>query len=143
MTTSKNRMPHRGDIFRGAINDLTQSDSTGWRRRDITFYRTEINAGQTYGYPRQGDSIVLIGISGESYSCRFSKPETQDRICLGTPASLKPWYRKNGYNDQHVNQVRRDGYQDHVYFEYIGEGSRFYIYPAKDYKGKRVWRSST
>lgn len=129
-------MPHKGDIFRGVISDLCQSDSTGWRRREIIFYRTTINGGRIYCYPRRGDSTVLIGTSDESYSCKFSKPETRDSICLGTPTSLKPWYRRNGYNDLHVNQMRRDGHQDHVYFEYIGEGSRFRIYTEKDYTGK-------
>ncbi len=131
-------MPQKGDVFRGVINDLAQSDSTGWRRREIVFYRATINGGKTYGYPRRGDPIVLIGASDESYSCKFSKPETRDSTCLGTPASLKPWYRKNGYDDHHVNQTRRDGHRDRVYFEYTGEGSKFRIYTEREYNNRRI-----
>ncbi len=126
-------MPHKGALFKGEITDLSLFDAKGWKRRDITFYKMPLKSARIYSYPSAGDYITLVDSSSNLYKCKFSKPDKQDHVCLGTPQKLKPWYHKEGYSDSHVNTIRDDGYRDKVYFEYTGDGLKFIIYTEKEF----------
>lgn len=120
-------MPKRGDIFVGKINDLSLWDATGWLRRDITFYKHELIRGEKFGYPTRCSRITLIDTDRERYELNFSKPETEDKVCLGTPSRLKPWYRKKRFDDKVINPNER------IYFVYTGREREFIILTGQEY----------
>jgi hypothetical protein len=126
--TMNGAMPKKGDIFEGKINDLSLWDADGWRRRDITFFKLEIRRRENFEYPTRNDRIVLIDTAGDRYELNFSKPETEDSVCLGTPSRLKPWYRKKGFNERFV------GSNEKVYFEYTGDRNEFIILTEQEYR---------
>lgn len=136
--TKVKKKPKKGDLFLGEINDLfhKKPDASGWWRRDIAFHKPELNSGQVYDYPSSGDYIILVDLTGGYYKCRFSKPDKATHVCLGTPEKLKPWYRRKGFSDQHINSPERDGSRDKVYFEYSGKDIEFYIYTEKEFNAK-------
>lgn len=123
-------MPEEGDIFKGKVYDLKQDDAQGWRRRDIWFYKHEVNRKEKFGYPTQHHKVVLIDTDGGRYNLNFSKPDNEDWVCLGTPSRLKPWYRKKGFDERTVNP------DDRVYFEYTGQGIEFIILTEQEYRLK-------
>lgn len=124
-------MPSAGAIFAGKINDLSQYDSKGWRRRDISFVKNEIKNDQKFGYPTRHQRITLIDSDGTQYKLNFSEPENDDSVCLGTPSRLKPWYQKKGFDYRSVNP------DDKIYFEYTGQGVEFYVFTADEYLSKK------
>jgi hypothetical protein len=124
-------MPRIGDVFEGQLNDLSQYDSKGWRRRDISFIKNEITIGQKFEYPTRHGRITLIDSDGARYKLNFSEPENDDRVCLGTPSKLKPWYKKKGFDYRSVNS------EDKIYFEYTGQGVVFYIFTEDEYRLKK------
>lgn len=87
-------MPKKGDVFVGKINDLSQFDAAGWKRRDIWFYKNEINRNEKFDYPARKNTITLIDAEKKRYELNFSKPDLENKVCLGTPSHLKPWYKK-------------------------------------------------
>lgn len=121
-------MPREGDVFVGKINDLSLWDADDWRRRDITFYKHEIRRREKFGYPTRGSRITLIDTDGDRYELNFSKPETEDKVCLGTPSRLKPWYRKKGFDDKVINPNVR------IYFVYTVREREFIILTEQEYK---------
>jgi len=123
-------MPEEWDIFKGRVNDLSLDDAQGWRRRDIWFFKHEVNRKEKFGYPNRHDKVVLIDTDGDRYNLNFSKPDLEDRVCLGTPSRLKPWYRKKGFDERTVNP------DDRVYFEYTGQGIEFIILTEQEYRLK-------
>lgn len=133
MINDLSRMPKKDDIFKGEVNDLCQYDKAGWRRRDIIFYKTEIQRQQKYNYPERGDYIELIDTTGGEYRCRFSKPEDESKVCLGTPGELKRWYQKKGFTDE-IKTIKRNGRRDKIYFKYSGEGLKFLILTEEESK---------
>jgi hypothetical protein len=120
-------MPKRGDVFKGKVNDLCMSDASGWRRRDIWFFRKEIGRGQRFTYPAANEQIVLIDTDGVRYDLNFSKPDLDERVCLGTPGKLKPWYQKREFDLKRVNP------DEVVYFEYTGESIEFLILTKEEF----------
>ena len=131
------RMPKKGDIFKGEVNDLCQYDTAGWRRRDITFYKREILTQKIYGYPKQGDHIELIDTSGGEYRCKFSKPEDENKVCLGTPGELKRWYQKKGFTDE-IMTIEKSGCRDKIYFEYSGEGLKYFLFTEEEHTSRKI-----
>ncbi len=125
-------MLKKGDIFEGKINDLSRWDAAGWKRRDIWFFKHELNSREKFGYPTRNDQITLIDTDGNRYEMNFSKPELETKVCLGTPSTLKPWYRKKGFDDDVINP------NDRIYFEYTGKGSEFIILTEKEYKSRHM-----
>jgi hypothetical protein len=129
-------MPQKGDIFKGKINDLylwDADDGNGkWRRRDISFFKRDIHRHEKFGYPTRSDQITLIDTEGNRYEMNFSKPETKERVCLGTPSRLKSWYRKKGFDDKVINPNNR------IYFEYTGQGSEFIILTEQEYSSRHM-----
>jgi hypothetical protein len=121
-------MPKKGDVFKGKINDLCQTDAYGWRRRDISFFKQKVNGVGKFGYPVPQQKIILIDTDNERYTLNFSKPNTNHTICLGTPSRLKPWYRKKGFNEKTVGQ------NEYIYFEYTGRGIEFIILTELEYR---------
>jgi hypothetical protein len=121
-------MPKEGDTFKGRVNDLCLDDAQGWRRRDIWFFKHEINSQAKLEYPKPRARIVLIDTDGDRYELNFSKPDLRDRICLGTPSQLKPWYQKKGFNYRGVDPDTR------VYFRYTGRGHEFVILTEEEYR---------
>lgn len=124
-------MPRSGTVFEGKINDLSQYDSKGWRRRDISFAKNELTSGQKFGYPTRHQRISLIDSDGARYMLNFSEPENDDSVCLGTPSKLKPWYQKKGFD---FRSVKADG---KIYFEYTGYGEEFYVFTEDEYLSKK------
>lgn len=124
------RMPKKGDIFEGKINDLCQYDVEGWKRRDISFFKHELTRRDKFGYPTRNDQITLLDTEGNRYEMNFSKPDLDTKVCLGTPSRLKPWYRKKGFDDKVVNP------NDKVYFEYTGHGVEFIIFTEHEYRSR-------
>jgi len=120
-------MPRKGDVFVGKINDLSLRDADGWRRRDITFYKHEIRRREKFEYPTSRCCIKLIDTDRDCYELNFSKPETEDKVCLGSPSRLKPWYRKKGFDDKVVNPKER------IYFMCTGREGEFIILTEKEY----------
>ncbi len=124
-------MPRKGDIFKGKITDLSNWDKRGkrgWRRRDIWFFKYEINRRERFGYPTRSDRIVLIDTDGNRYELNFSKPEAEHKVCLGTPSKLKPWYQVKGFDYRIVD--RNDCW---VFFEYSGEVNEFFIFTEREH----------
>jgi hypothetical protein len=130
------QMPKKGDLFCGEIINLrhTKPDLTGWWPRDIQFYKKELRNKQRYNYPSANDNIVLIDIDNCKYGCSFTKPDHNKYVCLGKPENLKSWYVKEGYSKEHINQLKRNGCRDKVYFKYTGEDNKFFIYTEKEFK---------
>jgi hypothetical protein len=126
--TSPEAMPRKGDVFRGKVNDLCQEDAAGWRRRDISFLKHELNRGERFGYPTQKDRIVLKAKDGLRFELNFSKPESDERVCLGTPGRLKQWYHNKGFDSKMVNP------DDEVFFEYTGISNEFLIFTPDEYR---------
>lgn len=124
-------MPRIGDVFEGQLNDLSQYDSKGWRRRDISFVKNEITTGQKFEYPARHSRIILIDSDGARYKLNFSEPENDDRVCLGTPSKLKPWYQKKGFDYRSLNS------DDKIYFAYTGQGVEFNIFTEDEYRLKK------
>ena len=120
-------LPRKGDVFVGKIYDLSLWDSGGWKRRDIRFFKHEINRKECFVYPRPGNSITLIDTDGSRYELKFSNPDSTEKICLGMPSRLKSWYEKKGFDSQIVNS------DDMIYFKYSGVGTEFYILTERDY----------
>lgn len=125
-------MPKKEDIFEGRINDLSQWDAEGWKRRDIWFFKHELNRREKFGYPTRNDQITLIDTDRNRYEMSFSKPDLEDKVCLGTPSRLKPWYRKKGFDDKVINPNNR------IYFEYTGQGSEFIILTEQEYNSRHM-----
>jgi len=123
-------MPRKGDFFKGKVNDLCLWDASGWRRRDIWFFKKEISGGQRFAYPTGSDQIVLIDKDETRYELNFSKPDLDDKVCLGTPGRLKPWYQKRGFNNKKV------GPDDTIYFEYTGNSNEFLILSKDEHNGR-------
>ena len=125
-------MPRKGDIFEGRINDLRlkKDDADGWKRRDIWFFKHELNRREKFGYPTRNDRIILIDTDGDRYEMNFSKPDLENKVCLGTPSRLKPWYRKKGFNDKVI------GPNDKVYFEYTGNRTEFFVLTEQEYNSR-------
>lgn len=124
-------MPKKGDIFEGKINDLSQFDAEGWKRRDIWFFKHELDRREKFEYPARNDQITLIDKDGQRYQMNFSKPDLEDKVCLGTPSRLKSWYRKKGFDNKAVIQ------HDKVYFEYTGHGVKFIILTEQEYRSRQ------
>ena len=124
------RMPEKGDAFYGQIVDLCLWDSKEWRRRDIWFFKYEVNRKEKFAYPARADRIVLIDIEGARYELNFSKPDYDHKVRLGTPSKLKPWYQKKGFDYQIVNP------NDCLYFEYTGHGIDFFVLTEREYRLK-------
>jgi hypothetical protein len=124
-------MPGKGDMFEGKINDLSQWDAEGWKRRDIWFFKHELNSLEKFQYPTRYDQITLIDTDGERYRLNFSKPDLKDRICLGTPSRLKPWYRKKGFDDAVIKP------KDRIYFEYTGENTEFIVLTEQEHNARQ------
>ena len=120
------RMPDKGDIFKGKVVDLCQHDTQGFRRRDIWFYKHDVNFRRRYEYPSRDHRIVLIDTEGHRYELNFSKPEYDDKICLGTPGRLKPWYQRKGFSDGQVNP------DTWIFFEYTGVENGFHIFTQNE-----------
>lgn len=122
----------KGDIFEGKINDLRlkKGDADGWKRRDISFFKHELNRREKFGYPTRNDQITLIDTDGNRYEMNFSKPDLEDKVCLGTPSRLKPWYRIKGFDDKVISQ------NDRIYFEYKGNGTEFIILTEQEYRSR-------
>jgi hypothetical protein len=127
-------MPRRGDKFIGEIQDLCNYDIKDWRRRDIWFLKRTVNSNVIYNYPSVGDTITIIDTDKKHYNLRFTKPEDNEKICLGTPSKLKPWYQKKGFSNSLVKTMEENGYRDKIYFEYTGNDEDFYIYTEKEFK---------
>jgi hypothetical protein len=127
-------MPKKGDVFEGKVNDLKlkKNDADGWKRRDIWFFKNELNRQEKFGYPTRNDKITLIDTDGDRYELNFSKPDEKNRVCLGRPSKLKPWYRKKGFNDQIISP------NDRIYFEYTGQGSEFIILTEQEYNSRHM-----
>ena len=125
-------MPKKGDIFEGKINDLSQWDAEEWKRRDIWFFKHELNSRDKFRYPTRYDRITMIDTDGNRYEMNFSKPDLEDKVCLGTPSRLKPWYRKKGFDDKVINP------NDRIYFEYTGQGSEFIILTGQEYNSRHM-----
>jgi len=125
-------MPKKGDIHEGKINDLRlkKDDADGWKRRDISFFKHEMNRRERFRYPTHHDGIILIDTDGDRYELNFSKPDSEDRVCLGTPSKLKPWYRKKGFDDHVISP------NDKIYFEYTGNGTEFIVLTEQEYKSR-------
>jgi len=113
----------RGTVLRGIINTLSVY-SGGWLRRDITVYKDDNRV-----YPKVGNEIILVDSNCKVYQSRFTKPEVVDKVCLGLPANLKPWYKKHYPED-------RIGSDRDVYFEYTGCDYVFWIYSSQEWKAK-------
>lgn len=124
------RMPNKGCVFHGKINDLYNYDAKDWRRRDISFIKKCIDCGESFQYPVAGDKIVLIDVDNRSHYLNVSKPDLNNWVCLGTPSRLKPWYEKEGFSKETV------GLDRFVYFVYSGHGNEFLILTEEEYKGK-------
>jgi len=131
----------KGDMFVGEIQDIVNYDSKEWRRRDICFFKATTNNGQKFNYPSMGDVITLIDTSDNRYILNFSKPEDNDKICLGTPKKLKPWYQKKRFSDNDVKTIRKDGCRDKIYFEYSGHDFEFFIFTEDEYRAKKKLES--
>ncbi len=114
------------------VNDLRlkKDDADGWKRRDIWFFRHEINRREKFGYPTGNDQITLIDTDGYRYEMNFSKPDLGDKVCLGTPSRLKPWYRQKGFDDQVIRP------NDRAYFEYTGHGTEFIMLTELEYRSR-------
>jgi hypothetical protein len=119
-------MPRKGDVFQGRIYDLSQWQE-GWKRRDIRYFKHELNRKESFAYPLPGNQITLIDTDGDRYELKFSKPDSEEKICLGTPSRLKPWYEKKRFDAQTVNP------NDRIYFKYTGIGIEFYILTEQEY----------
>ena len=126
------RMPKKGDVFNGKINDLCNLDKSKWRRRDIWFFKHEVNRREIFRYPARHHKIILIDTDGHRYELNFSKPDYEDRVCLGTPSKLKPWYQKKGFDENAVAPYER------VYFKYSGVGVEFNILTEQEYEHNNI-----
>lgn len=120
-------MPRKDDVFQGRIYDLSLRDQDGWKRRDIRYFKHDLNRNECFVYPKPSNQITLIDTDGERYELRFSNPDSEVKICLGMPSRLKPWYEKKGFDDQTVNP------NDRIYFIYTGIGIEFYILTEYEY----------
>jgi hypothetical protein len=125
---AQGHMPGIGDTFKGRIVDLWQHDAQGWKRRDISFLKHDVKRQVKFEYPYASAKIVLVDTDGDMYQLNFSKPESQRKVCLGTPSRLKPWYQKKGFNNEIVNP------DTWVYFRYTGQGNEFSILTEEEYK---------
>jgi hypothetical protein len=123
-------MPPKGARFEGTIRDLCLSDADKWRRREIAFHKCELHTGNIFGFSAPGSTMVLIDTDGDCYEPRFSKPESSDTVCLGTPSKLKPWYRKMGYSEKTVTSG------ESVFFEYDGNVGDFFIFTEREWKNR-------
>jgi hypothetical protein len=123
-------MPREGDVFVGKINDLSLWDADSWRRRDITFYKHERRRRQKFAYPIRGSRITLTDTDGVHYKLNFSKPETENKVCLGTPSRLKLWYRKKGFDDKVINPNEK------IYFVYTGREREFIVLTEEEYNSR-------
>ncbi len=128
ITDLAGNMPTQGDNFKGKVNDLSLYDAEGWLRRDIWFFKYSVNNNKKFGYPTRFNTIILVDTDGKDYELNFSKPDLENKVCLGTPGRLKPWYKKKGFNDTRVNP------DEIVYFVYTGNGREFLILTEAEYK---------
>lgn len=115
------RMPNKGDIFKGKVVDLVQYDASGWRRRDISFYKCDITFGQRFDYPSHHHKIVLIDTAGNRYDINVTKPDNEYTVCLGTPGRLKAWHQRKGFDEDRVAP------DTCVFFQYTGVENEFLI----------------
>lgn len=123
-------MPRKGDVFKGKVNDLCLEDKSDWRRRDITFVKHDLTDGRRFAYPTPNTNIILIDTDGVRYDLNVTEPHSDDKVCLGTPGRLKPWYQKKGFP---FNSVNAD---EIVYFEYTGNSNEFLIFTEDEYGRK-------
>ena len=123
-------MPDKNSAFKGLINDLSQYDTAGWRRRDISFVKREIEHGRSFDYPAARDKIVVIDTDGIRYELNVTKPDNEYSVCIGTPGRLKPWYEKKGYRKETLDLERN------LYFVYTGHGYDFLILTETEYKNR-------
>jgi len=114
-------MPNKGDIYKGKVNDLCLYDVTGWRRRDIWFYKHNVNSNRRSAYPALRDTITLIDTDGHDYELSFTKPDFDHCICLGKPGKIKAWYQRKGFDEK---QVDPDTW---IFFQYTGMRNKFLI----------------
>jgi hypothetical protein len=120
-------MPRKGDIFKGKVNDLCLEDKSDWRRRDISFIKRDLTDGKRFEYPTPNANIILIDTDGVRYDLNVTEPHSDDKVCLGTPGRLKPWYQKKGFPFKSVNP------DEIVYFEYTGNSNEFLIFTEEEY----------
>jgi len=123
-------MPDKNCVFKGLINDLSQYDTAGWRRRDISFVKREIEHGRSFDYPAARDTIVVIDTDGIRYELNVTKPDNEYRVCIGTPGRLKSWYKKKGFKEETLGSKRI------LYFVYTGHGYDFLILTEEEYKDR-------
>jgi hypothetical protein len=133
--SSKGGMPRPGDIFSGKLHNLGMRDRSGWQKREISFSKYEISSQVSYDYPRKGDEIVLIDTGQTRYELKFSKPENERTVCLGTVGRLKSWYQKKGFDFADVKG-------ETVYFEYTGNSNEFLLFTTEEY-GVKIGTIST
>jgi hypothetical protein len=72
----------------------------------------------------------LIDTDGDRYELNFSKPDLEDKVCLGTPSRLKPWYKKKGFDEHIINP------DDRIYFEYTGREIEFNVLTKEEFSTK-------
>lgn len=122
-------MPKKGDVFVGKINDLSQFDAAGWKRRDISFYKNEINRKEKFDYPAKNNTITLIDAENNRYELNITKPDVEKIVCLGTPSRLKQWYKMKGFDDKRIKYNEKI-----LYFIYTGRAKEFLILTEAEYK---------
>jgi hypothetical protein len=120
-------MPRKGDVFKGKVNDLCLQDKSEWRRRDISFIKCDLTEGKRFAYPAPHTKIVLVDTDGVRYDLNVTEPHSDDKVCIGTPGRLKPWYQKKGFLFKRVNP------DEIVYFEYMGRSNEFLIFTEEEY----------
>ena len=119
-------MPNKGDIFKGKVQDLFNYDVKDWRRRDIGFYKHDVNFNRKSTYPSRGDKIILIDTERHRYELNVSKPDYDHKICLGTPGRLKTWYQRKCFDEQRVDP------NTWIFFQYTGIGNEFLIFTESE-----------
>lgn len=107
--------------FQGTITDERNKDKAGWLRRSIGVLKN-----QSGGYPQPGDEITVIDTNSNRYRLKFTKSRKRQKVCLGQPGILKPWYVKHYPSDA----VRADN----VYFQYTGHIDEYRIYSSEELK---------
>jgi hypothetical protein len=118
--------PGKGSVFMGKVNDLAQYDADGWRRRDITFYKSDVITGCRSAYPSHGHTILLIDTAGNRYDLKVTKPDNDYTVCLGSPGRLKAWHQLKGFDKARVTP------DTSVFFQYTGVGNEFLIFTQNE-----------
>jgi hypothetical protein len=113
--------PSKGSVFMGKVNDLAQYDTGGWRRRDISLYKSDIITRCRSAYPSHGHTILLIDTAGNRYDINVTKPDNDYKVCLGSPGRLKAWYQLKGFDEDRVAP------DTCVFVQYTGVENKFLI----------------